>query len=110
WIIGWYGQEFLPVSYYTILIMLIGAIVNNVLFWNRTVLLPLGYPDFPTKVQFVGALVKIGLIVWLIPNLGAIGMALTYSIFLTGTVGVLVWRTIKEIGASQDRNSVSVGA
>lgn len=109
WVIGLYGQEFLPVSYYTILIMLLGAIVNNILFWNRTILLPLGHPDFPTKVQFVGALVKIGLIVWLIPGLGAIGMALTYSLFLVGTIGVLVWRTIKEIGAAQGRNSVNVG-
>lgn len=109
WVVSLYGQEFLPVSYYTILVMLIGAIVNNILFWNRTILLPLGYPDFPTKVQFVGAVMKIGLIVWLIPDLGAVGMALTYTGFLVGTVSVLVWRTIKEIGAVQERNPTAVG-
>jgi O-antigen/teichoic acid export membrane protein len=109
WVISLYGQEFLPISYYTIMIMLIGAIVNNILFWNRTILLPLGYPDFPTKVQFVGAIIKIGFIVWLIPTLGALGMALTYSGFLVGTVGILVWRTIRELTSIEERSPTAVG-
>jgi O-antigen/teichoic acid export membrane protein len=68
----------------------------------------LGYPDFPTKVQFVGAIIKIGFIVWLIPTLGAMGMAMTYRGFLVGTVGILVWRTIREITSIEERSPTAV--
>lgn len=37
WIVALYGQEFLPESYVTLLILLIGVIPNNVFFWNQQI-------------------------------------------------------------------------
>ena len=97
WVIGLYGQEFLPTSYICLLILLVGVIVVNVFYWNQLALLPLGFPDVPTKVQFFGAVLKVTGTIILVPYLGAYGMAMLLSGFLFGTTVVLVWRSVVEI-------------
>ncbi len=97
WVISLWGVEFLPDSYRALMVLLIGTTVVNIFYWNRNVLLPLGLPEYPTKVTLVGALAKVGAILWLVPTLGAIGMAITLSGFFLGTASVLVWKTLQEI-------------
>ena len=97
WVVSLWGAEFLPDSYRALLVLLIGTTVVNAFYWNRTVLLPLGMPEYPTKVTLVGALVKVGAIFILVPTLGAVGMAITLSAFFLGTAGVLVTKTLREI-------------
>jgi len=97
WVVGIYGQEFLPTSYICLLILLVGVIAVNVFYWNQLVLLPLGFPDAPTKVQFIGAILKVTGTILLVPRLGAPGMAILLSGFLFATALVLVWRSVVEI-------------
>jgi len=97
WVIGIYGQEFLPTSYVCLLILLVGVSVVNVFYWNQLALLPLGLPEIPTKVFFLGAVLKVTGTIILIPYLGAPGMAILLSGFLFATTLVLVWRSVVEI-------------
>jgi O-antigen/teichoic acid export membrane protein len=97
WVVAIYGLEFLPTSYINLLILLIGVIVVNILFWNRSVLLPLGMPEYPTKVLFVGAIFKVIGMVLFVPRWGANGMAFLLTGFFLFTTGVLVWKTLREI-------------
>jgi O-antigen/teichoic acid export membrane protein len=97
WVVAIYGLEFLPTSYINLLILLVGVIVINILFWNRSVLLPLGMPEYPTKVLFVGAIFKVIGTVLLVPHWGANGMAFLLTVFFLFTTSVLVWKTLREI-------------
>lgn len=94
-VIGLYGSDFLPVSYYALLILLIGICADNILYWNRTVLLPLGQPSYPTLVHSIGAGLKIAGTILIVPQFGAIGMAVLLSVFMTGTAMILLVRTLR---------------
>ncbi len=93
WVVSLWGREFLPTSYHSLLILLVGVTVINVFYWNRTVLLPLGLPAVPTLVYFVAAVLNIAGIVLLVPRFGAVGMASLLSAFFLVTTIVLVWLT-----------------
>lgn len=97
WVIGLYGAEFLPTSYISLMIMLVGVVAVNIFYWNRSVLLSLGRPDYPTKVQAVAAVLKVIGIVLLVPGMGAIGMSITLSAMFLFSAVVLVWKTYSEI-------------
>jgi O-antigen/teichoic acid export membrane protein len=91
-----WGPEFLP-SYGMLLILLVGVMVVNILYWNRNVLLPLGRPEYPTRVHFIAAILKTLGVFMLVPRWGANGMAVLLSGFYAGTSGVLVWKTAAEL-------------
>jgi O-antigen/teichoic acid export membrane protein len=98
---GWlisliWGEAFRP-AYTNLVILLVGVMAVNVFFWNRNVLLPLGMPEYPTKVHLVAAVLKVVGIVLLVPAWGANGMAALLSAFYLGTTGALVWKTYHEI-------------
>lgn len=69
-----YGEEFLP-TYPALVILLVGLLVANTFFWNRTALLSLGRPDFPTKVNLALAVAKIAGILLLVPRYGYLASA-----------------------------------
>lgn len=91
-----YGLESIP-AYDSLLILLLGVAVVNIFYWNRNVLLPLGKPSYPTKVYLVGTVLRVIAILALVPDLGAIGMAILLSAFFAGTAAVLVLKTMAEI-------------
>ena len=95
WVVSLWGAEFLPQSYAAMVILLVGVTFVNVFYWNRTTLLPLGLPEYPTKVTLVAAIAKVVAILVLVPRYGAPGMAATLSGFFLFTGGVLVWKTIR---------------
>ncbi len=95
WVVSLWGVEFLPQSYAAMLILLVGATFVNVFYWNRTTLLPLGLPEYPTKVTLVAAIAKVVAILILVPLYGAPGMAATLSGFFLFTGAVLVWKTVQ---------------
>ncbi len=99
WVVSLWGSEFLPQAYYGLLILLVGVTVVNVFYWNRTVLLPLGMPEYPTLVTLGGSVLKVAAILLLVPALGAVGMAITLSGFFLATGLVLVSKTLREIQA-----------
>lgn len=97
WVIGLYGPGFLPVSYTNILILLVGVITVNLFYWNQLVLLPLGLPDYPTKVHFVIAVGKVIGTILLVPVMGANGIAVLFSAYIFVTTAVLIWKTLREL-------------
>jgi len=97
WIVSLWGPEFLPQSYWALLVLLPGVIVVSIFYWNRSVLLPLGLPEYPTKVTLAAALAKVVLIFLLVPRLGAVGMAISLGSFFIGTAALMVWKTLRVI-------------
>jgi O-antigen/teichoic acid export membrane protein len=97
WVVGLYGVEFLPVSYESLLILLVGVIAANIFYWNQLVLLPLGLPDYPTKVQFVVSIGKIAGTILLVPLMGANAMAMLFSAYLLLTSLILVGKSLREM-------------
>jgi O-antigen/teichoic acid export membrane protein len=95
WVVSLWGVEFLPQSYIALMILLLGVTFVNIFYWNRTTLLPLGLPEYPTKVTLVAAVVKVVAILILVPQYGAPGMAATLSGFFLITGVVLVWKTVR---------------
>ncbi len=87
--------EYLP-SFPAILVLLIGYGVANVFFWNRPLLLALGHPNFPLGVTFAVGVVKTGLMFVLVHPLGYLAQAGLLSGYFVISVGVIVWRGLKE--------------
>jgi len=110
WVVSLWGNEFLPQSYQALLILLLGVSAVNVFYWNRTVLLPLGMPEYPTKVTLLAAAAKVAAIFLLVPRLGAAGMAITLSGFFLATATALVWKTLREIARQETPRSVPAGS
>ncbi len=108
WVVAIYGLEFLPTSYNSLLLLLIGVIGVNILFWNRSVLLPMGMPEYPTKVLFVGAIFKILGTILLVPRWGANGMAFLLTGFFLFTTSMLVWKTLREIRKAELTPAISI--
>ncbi|OGO17140.1 MAG: hypothetical protein A2Z14_05825 [Chloroflexi bacterium RBG_16_48_8] len=96
WLVLIYGAEFLP-SYPVIVVFLMGVIVVNILYWNRSVLLPLGMPDYPTKIGVLAAVVQITGMLLLVPRGGALAMAGMMSLFFLVTAGILFWKSMREL-------------
>jgi O-antigen/teichoic acid export membrane protein len=90
-----YTPEFLP-SYPGLLILLAGFLVANTFYWNRTALLALNRPDFPTKVNAVLAVLKVIGIILLVPTFGYLASAalLAGSYILGVSVAALKVRSL----------------
>lgn len=99
-----YRPEFLP-AYPALLILLVGFFVANTFYWNRTALLALGLPDFPTKVNFTAAIIKIGLAMWLVPRLGYLMSAALLAGYYIFSITINVRKTRQVLEkAEQERN------
>jgi O-antigen/teichoic acid export membrane protein len=105
-IFGWwlipfvYGAEFAPTTPVA-LVLLIGFSFANVFYWNRPLLLALGLPTYPLKVSALAGAAKVGLSFLLVPTLGYLAQAGLLSAFFLVTVGLNVWRGLKEIGQKE---------
>lgn len=97
YVVSIYGVEFLPTSFDSLVILLVGVLAVNIFYWNQSVLLPLGMPEYPTKVQSIGAVLKVVGTVLLVPMMGAVGMAVLLSGYFLFVSSVLVWRTYLEL-------------
>ncbi|MFC2052908.1 polysaccharide biosynthesis C-terminal domain-containing protein [Chloroflexota bacterium] len=60
-------------------ISLLGLLVSNTFYWRRAVLLSLGHPDFPARVNLVLAGIKVVLIILLVPRFGYLASAVLLS-------------------------------
>jgi O-antigen/teichoic acid export membrane protein len=109
WVISLYGADFQP-AYVSLLILLGGVVVINLFYWNRSVLLPLGMPEYPTKVSLAAAIIKVAGVFLLVPTWGANGMAVMLSSFFFITAGVLVWKTVRELRRASQALSLAGGA
>lgn len=101
WVIRtFYGAEFLP-AYPALIIMLFGFLIANTFYWNRTALLALNRPDYPTKVNLSAALVKIVLALLLIPRYGYIASAGLLAGYYAFSIGLNVRKVYRELDAKQ---------
>jgi O-antigen/teichoic acid export membrane protein len=78
-----YGQSFLPATP-ILAVLLIGIIVDGILFWTSAALLALGKPGFVAGVAFWATVVKLGLAFLLVPRWGGVALAAAQSIALIG--------------------------
>jgi len=105
-LLGWwliplvYGSGMGP-TYPAMLILLIGYGFANVLNWNRPLLLALGKPSFPLIVAAAAGLVEILLAVWIVPVYGYRSMAAILSVYFIISIGIIVWRGMREISKSE---------
>ncbi|HEX9019160.1 MAG TPA: oligosaccharide flippase family protein [Anaerolineaceae bacterium] len=97
-----YKPEFLP-AFPVLLVLLIGFGTANILFWNRPLLLAQGLAGYPLKVSFWAMLVKVALAFILFKGLGMgyLVEAVLLSAYLSISVGLIVWRGLKEIHRSE---------
>jgi O-antigen/teichoic acid export membrane protein len=95
-----YTAEFLP-SYPVMIVLLIGAAAVNIFYWNRSLLLLLGLPQYPNWVHGIaGALKILGSFLW-VPIGGAMAMAGLLSGYFVVTTGVLVRKSIQVLGRTE---------
>ncbi|TFH34874.1 MAG: hypothetical protein E4G99_08565 [Anaerolineales bacterium] len=109
WVVSLYGIVFLPISYESMLILLVGVIAANILFWNQLILLPLGMPEYPTKVQFLVAIGKIVGTILLVPQWGANAMAVLFSGYLLFTSLILVGKSLREMRRLELQPAIPTG-
>ena len=83
---------FLP-AYPALMILLPGFLIANTFFWNRIALLAFGRPDFPTKLNLVLAIAKIGGIFLLVPRYGYLASAALLSASYLVGVSIAVWKS-----------------
>jgi len=86
-----YKPEFLP-SYTALIILLIGLLVANIFYWRRIALLALGRADFPAKVNFILAIIKVLGILLLVPKYGYLASAALLSGFYIAGSFISVWK------------------
>ena len=97
WLISaFYGAEYAPAAP-AALVLLVGFGMANILYWNRPLLLSLGLPTYPLKVMALVGLAKIGLSFLLVPRFGYIAQAALMSAFFVVSVGLIVWKGMREI-------------
>jgi O-antigen/teichoic acid export membrane protein len=87
-----YRPEFLP-AFPALLILLAGFLVANSFYWNRTALLALGHPDYPTKVNLLAAGLKIAGLLLLVPVFGYLGSAALLAGFYFLSISLNVRKT-----------------
>ncbi len=90
------GGAYLP-AYPVIMILLIGFGIANIFFWNRPLLLSLGKPGYPLKVTAITGMVKTILMFVLVKPYGILAQAGLMSFYFTISVGLIVWKGLREI-------------
>ena len=96
WLLSFYGIEFQP-AYLPMLIFLIGLGFANILFWNRPLLLSLGLPLIPYRITLYAGLAKVALAFLVVPRFGLNSEAFLLSAFFVISVGLIVWRGLREV-------------
>ena len=105
WLIPFvYGADAAP-AYPAALILLLGFGFANILHWNRPLLLAFGKPSFPLIASAIVGAVQIALIFLLVPTTGYLGMSWLMSGYFIASIGIIVWKGLREIHKSATRNS-----
>ncbi len=73
-----YGSSFLP-AVLPLRIILVGVMVDGLLFWTSVALLSLGEPGYLARITLESAVLKLALALLLVPKGGSVAMAVAYS-------------------------------
>jgi O-antigen/teichoic acid export membrane protein len=96
WILSIYGEQYIS-AYPAMMILLAGLVFNYTLFWNRPLLLSFGLQSFALGAILVAGLVKLAAAVPLVPRYGYVLEALLLSSYFVLSVGLMVWRGLREL-------------
>jgi O-antigen/teichoic acid export membrane protein len=103
-LIAWlYEPKFLP-AYPALVVLLVGLLVANTFYWNRTALLSLNLPDYPTKVNLLAAFLKIALTPLLVPRFGYVASAALLSGYYFLSIGLNVRKAYQLLGSLEGRD------
>lgn len=86
-----YTPPYLP-AFPALMIMLVGFLVANTFYWNRTALLALGRPEFPTRVNLALAIIKVIGVVLFVPVYGYLANASLLAGFYLIGVSLCAWK------------------
>ena len=86
-----YGADYLP-AFPALLILICGYLIANTFYWRRPALLALGFPEFPAKVNFVLAILKVIGTILLVPVYGYIASAALLSSFYAAGSFIFVYK------------------
>jgi O-antigen/teichoic acid export membrane protein len=97
WVIALvYGAEWLP-GYPLLMILMVGQAWDNIFYWNRVGLLALNRPVYPTVVNFIGMVIKVGLIFVLVEQYQAVAFAGLLSFYYIFTAGIAAGRVALDV-------------
>lgn len=90
-----YTSAYLP-AYPALLLLLLGYLVSNTIYWRRPALLALGRPDYPTKINLALAALKTLGILFLVPTYGYLASAALLAAFYwsTSLLSLAIIRTL----------------
>jgi O-antigen/teichoic acid export membrane protein len=108
WVLSIYGAENVA-AYPALIVLLAGLVFNYTLFWNRPLLLSLGLPAFPLVAALVAGILKVGLSFPLVPRHGYVMEAALLSFYYIFSVGMIVWRGLRELHKRESEASVLLG-
>ena len=94
------SPDFLP-AYGPLVLLLIGYFFVNIFYWNRVALLALNRPVYPTIVNFIGMVLKIGGILLLSAQYGALAFAGLLSGYYIFTIGLAVLRVYRDLNQQE---------
>ena len=98
------GEQYLP-AYPALVALLIGLAFNYTLFWNRPLLLSLGFPEYPIWVTSIVGLIKIALAFLLVPRYGIVMAGALLSFYYIASVGAMALRGLRGIDAQTKAQS-----
>jgi O-antigen/teichoic acid export membrane protein len=100
WVLAVFGSQYVP-AYPALLALLVGLVFNYTLFWNRPLLLSLGLQAFALYAILAAGVLKLTLAVALVPRFGYVMEATLLSAYYVLSVGLMVWRGLKEVNHRQ---------
>ena len=103
WLLSISGEQYVA-AYPVLLVLLAGFTFNYIFFWNRPLLLSLGFPEFPIYVTLVVGLFKLVLAFPLVPRFGIVAAGALLSFYYIASVGAMVIRGLREIRQNEDRS------
>ena len=100
WVLAIYGDPYVA-AYPALMALLIGLAFNYTLFWNRPLLLSFGLPTVPLWATLTAGLLKVGMAFALVPRYGYVMEAVLLSFYYVLSVGLIVWRGMRELRARE---------
>ena len=101
WLLAIYGHDYVT-AYPALIALLVGMVFNYTLFWNRPLLLSFGLPTYPLWITLVAGILKTILGFLLVPRYGYVMEAALLSFYYIFSVGVIVWRGMKELRTQEN--------
>jgi O-antigen/teichoic acid export membrane protein len=109
WVLAIYGDQYV-VAYPALMALLVGLAFNYTLFWNRPLLLSFGLPTFPLWATLMAGLLKVGMAFPLVPRYGYVMEAVLLSFYYILSVGLIVWRGVRELRKQENEAPAPFGA